>query len=109
MFCADVLRKNGYSNIEITKTSGDQGIDIIAYKNHIKYGIQCKCYTSDVGNKAVQEVFAGKAFYQCHLGIVLTNRYFTKSAIELADKNGIILWDRNRLLEMIEASQKNDE
>lgn len=78
-------------------------------KNHIKYGIQCKCYTSDVGNKAVQEVFAGKAFYQCHLGIVLTNRYFTKSAIELADKNGIILWDRNRLLEMIEASQKNDE
>ena len=109
LFCADVLKKNGYSNIEITKTSGDQGIDIIAYKNHIKYGIQCKCYTSDVGNKAVQEVFAGKAFYQCHLGIVLTNRYFTKSAIELADKNGIILWDRNRLLEMIEASQKNDE
>ena len=101
-FCANLLRKNGYINVTVTQGSGDQGVDLIAYRDGIKYGIQCKCYSSDIGNKAVQEVFAGKAFYECHVGIVLTNRYFTKSAIELAKKNGIILWDRTKLIELIE-------
>lgn len=101
-FCAELLKNNGYENVNVTQGSGDQGIDIVAYKDGIKYGIQCKCYTSDIGNKAVQEVFAGKAFYECHIGVVLTNRFFTKSAIELAKKDGIILWDRNKLLELIE-------
>ena len=101
-FCASLLRKNGYEQINVTRGSGDQGIDIICYRDGIKYGIQCKCYSADIGNKAVQEVFAGKAFYECHIGIVLTNQYFTKSAIELAKKNGIILWDRKKLMELIE-------
>lgn len=100
-FCASVLEKNGFSNVEVTKGSGDQGIDIIAYKDGIKYGIQCKCYSSDVTNKAVQEAIAGKEFYNCHVGTVLTNRYFTKSAKELAEKTGILLWDRSYLEKLI--------
>lgn len=100
-FCAQLLRNNGYQNVEVTQGSGDQGIDIIAYRDGIKYGIQCKCYSSDIGNKAVQEVFAGKTYYACHVGVVLTNRYFTKSAVELAEKNGVLLWDRNKLLSMM--------
>lgn len=101
-FCANLLEENGYENVEVTKGSGDQGIDIIAYKEEIKYGIQCKCYASDIGNKAVQEAFAGKAFYGCHIAVVLTNRCFTKSAKELAEKNGVLLWDRNKLNSLIE-------
>ena len=99
-FCGEVLKKNGFEEIAVTKGTGDQGIDIICYKDSVKYGIQCKCYTSDIGNKAVQEVYAGKTYYQCHVGVVLTNRAFTKSAIDLAEKNGIILWDRNKLLSL---------
>lgn len=95
--CAELLIKNGYRNVEVTQGSGDQGIDVIAYKDGIKFGTQCKCYSSDIGNKAVQEAFAGKAHYKCHIGIVLTNRYFTKSAIELADSSGIVLWNRDDL------------
>lgn len=101
-YCANVLDENGFQKVQVTQGSGDQGVDIIAYKDDIKYGIQCKCYASDIGNRAVQEVFAGKAFYQCHVGVVLTNRYFTKSAIELARRNGIILWNRDKLLQMVE-------
>lgn len=101
-FCAKVLEANGFDEVNVTQGSGDQGIDIIAFKDDIKYGIQCKCYSSDIGNKAVQEVFAGKTFYQCHVGVVLTNRYFTKSAIELARSSGIILWNRDKLLKMVE-------
>lgn len=105
-FCASLLKKNGYEQINVTRGSGDQGIDIICYRDGIKYGIQCKCYSADIGNKAVQEVFAGKAFYECHIGVVLTNQYFTKAAIELAKKNGIILWDRKKLIELIEKAKQ---
>lgn len=105
-FCASLLKKNGYEQINVTRGSGDQGIDIICYRDGIKYGIQCKCYSADIGNKAVQEVFAGKAFYECHIGVVLTNQYFTKSAIELAKKDGIILWDRKKLMELIEKANQ---
>ena len=100
-FCADLLRKNGYTNVEVTKASGDQGIDIIAYKDGLKYGIQCKCYSSDIGNKSVQEAFSGKTFYNCHVAAVLTNRFFTQSAKELAKANLVLLWDRNQLNEFI--------
>lgn len=101
-FCAEIIEKNGYENVSVTSGSGDQGVDIIAYRDGIKYGIQCKCYASPIGNKAVQEVFAGKTFYRCHVGIVLTNNYFTPAAVELAQSNGIILWNRDKLLQMIE-------
>lgn len=106
-FCATLLKQNGFKSVSVTKGSGDQGIDILATKDGIKYGIQCKCYSSEVGNKAVQEAFSGKTFYNQHVGVVLTNNYFTPSAKELAEKNGIILWDRKRLLKMIEFSSHN--
>lgn len=101
-FCADVLRKYGFENVTVTQGSGDQGIDVIAYRDGIKHGIQCKCYSSAIGNKAIQEALAGKIFYQCHVGIVLTNNYFTKAAVELAEHSGIVLWDRYKLLKMID-------
>lgn len=100
-YCAKLLMRNGYEDVSLTKTSGDQGIDIIAYRDNIKYGIQCKCYSSDLGNSAVQEVFAGKTFYKCHIGVVLTNQHFSSSAIALAENNGIVLWGREMLLKLI--------
>lgn len=96
-FCADLLKCNGFRNVSVTQGSGDQGIDILAEKEGVQYGIQCKCYTSDIGNKAVQEAFAGKVFYNCHVAAVLTNQHFTKSAIELAQVNKVLLWDREKL------------
>lgn len=101
-FCAKLLRLNGFNSVKVTQGSRDQGVDILAFKDDILYGIQCKCYSTDIGNKAVQEVYAGKSFYNCDVGVVLTNRAFTSSAIELAQKNRIHLWDRHRLLDLIE-------
>lgn len=103
-FCSELLSMNGYTNIEVTKHSGDQGIDIIAKKDGVKYGIQCKCYSSSVGNHSVQEAYSGMNYYNCHVGVVLTNNYFTSSAIELANKLNIILWDRDFLNNFIKNS-----
>lgn len=96
-FCASILSKNGFYNISTTPASNDQGIDILATKDDVRYGIQCKRYSSDIGNHAVQEAYAGARFYDCHVAVVFTNRYFTRSAKELAQKNHVLLWDRNIL------------
>ena len=91
--CAKILRKKGFKKIELTKASGDQGIDIIARKHRKKYGIQCKLYEYPVGNKAVQEAYTGSRFYECDGGaIVMTNSTFTRGAKEAAEKTDVMLW-----------------
>lgn len=96
-WCADLLKMNGYANVRVTPGSGDQGVDVLAEKDGIKYAIQCKCYNKDLGNTPVQEVESGRVYYGCHVGAVMTNRYFTQGAKELATKTGTLLWDRDYL------------
>ena len=100
-FCAALLLANGFSKAEVTRGSGDNGVDIIAEKGGITYAIQCKRYTSNIGNKAVQEVYSGKSIYQTHVAAVLTNQFFTPQAIEAAEIHKVLLWDRADLEKMI--------
>ena len=101
-FCADILKKNGFENVEVTQGSGDHGIDILAEKDGISYAIQCKCYSSNIGNAAVQQAHTGKSLYHKDIAVVLTNRYFTAQAKEEAQALGVKLWDRDKLNSMIE-------
>lgn len=101
-WCAQLLRRIGYSDVEVTKTSGDQGVDITAVKDDVRYAIQCKCYSSDLGNHPIQEVHAGKSMYGCHVGVVMTNRYFTTGAKDLAKATGTLLWDRDKIKSMLQ-------
>lgn len=103
-YCADLLRKNGFVNVSVTPGSGDHGVDVIAEKEGVRYAVQCKCYSSALGNTPVQEVCAGKSMYNCHVGVVMTNNYFTAGAKQLAEKNGILLWDRDKLQRMIDSA-----
>lgn len=102
-FVCELFKKMKY-NAFVTKTSGDQGLDVIAEKDGIKIGVQAKCYSSVVGNSAVQEAVAGKSFYNCNRVLVVTNNYFTKSAVELAKANSIVLWDRDKLIEIMNSA-----
>lgn len=101
-FCADVLRRNGFIEVEVTKGSGDYGIDILAEKDGVTYAVQCKCYSDPVGVKAIQEAYAGRDYYDRMVGAVLTNQYFTTPAVEAAKKLKILLWDRGYLESMME-------
>lgn len=100
-YCAGILKKNGFSNVEVTQGSGDHGIDILADKEDISYAIQCKCYSSNIGNAAVQQAHTGKSLYHKDIAVVLTNQYFTTQAKEEAKALGVKLWDRDKLQEMI--------
>ena len=101
-YCADLLKKRGFVDVTVTKGSGDYGVDVLAEKDGVTYGIQCKAYATPVGVKAVQEAYAGKEYYDRMVGAVLTNQYFTKPAVEAAKKLKILLWDRGYLDSMIE-------
>ena len=100
LFCADLLKYNGYNNVSVTSGSGDYGVDILCEKDLNKYAIQCKCYSGNVGNHAVQEVVSGKIFYKCNKAIVITNSYFTQAAEETARLTDAYLWDRGKLKEL---------
>ena len=101
-YCADLLEQAGFGSVEVTKGSGDYGIDILAERDGITYGIQCKCYASPVGIKAVQEAYAGRDYYDRMVGVVMTNQYFTAPAVKVAGKLKILLWDRGYLDAMLE-------
>ena len=99
-YCADLLRNGGYQNVRVTRASGDFGVDILAERDGITYGIQCKRYDRPIGVFAVQQVYAGKDFYHLMAGAVMTNQTFTPAAHTMAERLNILLWDRNFIQEL---------
>lgn len=93
----DILATNGFDIAESTQATADFGVDVLARRDGITYAIQCKRHQSPVGIEAVQQVYAGRAYYECHVAVVFTNQYFTANAKKLADKLGVVLWDRDVL------------
>lgn len=95
------LKSLGF-NARTTKASGDQGADVIAKKNDVSFAIQCKKYSKPVGNKAVQEANAGRDFYNCDYGVVVSNAGFTKSARQAANACKIILLNDTQLEKLLQ-------
>ena len=73
-FCAELLEKRGFLEVEVTKGSGDNGVDILAEKDGVTYAIQCKRYEEPIGVKAVQEAYAGRDYYDRMVGVVMANQ-----------------------------------
>ncbi|MBR5560368.1 MAG: restriction endonuclease [Clostridia bacterium] len=103
-YVALVLEDNGFKHVELTKGSGDQGVDITAERNGKTYAIQCKNYEGAVGNFAVQEAYAGAEFYGCDIPVVVCPGEFTRGAKELAQHTGVLLWDGKKLSHMMKIS-----
>lgn len=99
-FLCDLFEDHGYK-AEITKASGDFGADLILYKKDEVIVVQAKRYSGNVGVKAVQEVVAATPYYNGTDAWVVSNSYFTKAAIELAERNEVYLIDRDELIKMI--------
>jgi restriction system protein len=98
-YCSEMLQQHGW-NTKLTKSSGDQGIDIVAERNGLTVVFQCKLHNNPIGNKAVQEIHAGKDFLKADLGIVLSNADFTSAARELAASLNVLLMHYSQLEEL---------
>lgn len=96
MHCARLLQTAGWATKATPKT-GDQGADIVAERPGVRLVVQCKLYSSNVGNGAVQEAVAARAFHRAQLAIVVSNAAFTKAARQLAGMSDVTLLHHSQL------------
>jgi HJR/Mrr/RecB family endonuclease len=94
-YVAKYLRKQGFKT-QITEKY-DLGIDIVATKDGVRYGVQVKRHKGVVGANAVRQAVTALSLYDCDRAMVITNSYFSKTAIRLALSNDCILLDRDFL------------
>lgn len=87
-------------NIRATGGSGDQGVDLLAERDGVSYAIQCKYYSSPVGNSAVQQAHAGCGYYGVAAAAVVTNSTFTRSAMQLASSLGVTFMNDSFLIDL---------
>lgn len=101
-YLCSIINELANAHCEQTKASGDQGVDlIVSIKDGKTIAIQCKLYSTPVGNDAVQQVIAGRIFYKCDMAAVVTNNTYTQSAIELASASGVALLHYSQLKEYV--------
>lgn len=88
----EILEDLGFTDITVTKRSGDNGIDLICYKSSIldldvnpeKYIVQAKRYKCTVPVKEIRE-FKGTSSYEKR--IFITTSDFSKSGFEEAEND----------------------
>lgn len=94
--CSIVVKHLGFE-AEVTKVSGDGGIDILAHNNNLlvsgKYVIQCKRYKGSVGEPVVRDLYGVVMSRNANKGILMTTGSFTKAAVDFAKDIQIELVD----------------
>lgn len=79
--------------VRSTPVTGDQGADLVVQHNGQTIVIQCKRSGSTVGNKAVQEAYAGRKFHGAEQAWVVSDAPFSRSARQLASSLSVRLVD----------------
>ena len=98
-YIASILKNQGYMNIKLTEKY-DYGVDIIAVRDGIRWGIQVKHYSGLVKADAVRQVVTGLRVYGCDRAMVITNSVFSNVAVRLANSNKCVLIYRSGLSKM---------
>lgn len=97
-----LFKELGYKAV-VTNASHDFGADLILKKGNNKIVVQAKRYgyKKNVSISAIQEVFASQRYHNADESWVITNSYFTKSAMKLAKPCNVKLKDRYALTKWI--------
>lgn len=106
-YVAELLKSQGYSKVTLTERY-DLGVDIIALKDGIRWGVQVKRYSNMVKAEAVRQVVTALNKYNCQRSMVVTNSTFSRPARVLADSNDCVLIGKDELAEWIIAFQEGN-
>lgn len=100
-YVSQLLKHLGYSNIELTPYVNDKGIDVIAYKDELKYVVQCKRYKGTVGSPDIQTFLGAMSHAQADKGLFITTGMFSFEAEKMAAEHPIVLINRIDLAKLV--------
>lgn len=104
-YVAELLKSQGYTKVTLIERY-DYGVDIMAMKDGIRWGVQVKRYSNMVKAEAVRQVVTALNKYNCQRAMVVTNSTFSRPAKVLADTNNCVLIGKDELAEWIIAFQE---
>jgi hypothetical protein len=96
VFVADLFRAMGH-RVVLYGGAGDQGVDLVVYFRGERVAVQCKNYAGPVGNRPVQEVYAGARHHRCVEAWVVAPAGYTSGARDLAKSTGVSLYDASTI------------
>ena len=96
LFVADLFGAMGHKAV-VLGGAGDQGVDVIVTRAGERIAVQCKNYKKAVGNKPVQEVYAGARHHGCLHACVVAPSGYTNGAKVLARSTGVQLFDEGSI------------
>jgi HJR/Mrr/RecB family endonuclease len=99
-FTADLFRAMGHQAV-VLGGAGDQGVDVIVNRCGERVAVQCKNHKRPVGNRPVQEVYAGAKHHRCVEACVVAPAGYTRGAIALASSTGVSLYDADTVRQWI--------
>lgn len=100
---AALLRDSGYKEVSLTSVTGDDGIDLWATDPDDNPCIlQCKAYQNTVSPSQVRELLGSLKAVEdkANYAIMVALSGITGGAEKFAEKNGILVWDGDMLVEM---------
>jgi HJR/Mrr/RecB family endonuclease len=103
-YVARLLKEAGWQ-VKHCGAAGDQGCDVLAYRDGFRLVVQCKLYRGRVGNAAVQEIVGARRHYRAHLMAVVAPAGFTPSALALARSNGVHLLHHAQIAGLAKAAR----
>jgi restriction system protein len=85
----------------------DKGADIVAVRDGTRTAVQAKRWSTPINLNAVRQLVDGIKRYECDAGLLVTNSFLTKPAIECAEFWSIEVWDRHTLADFLEGEAPN--
>jgi hypothetical protein len=104
-FTADLFRAMGHQAV-VLGGAGDQGVDVIVNHRGERIAVQCKNHKKPVGNRPVQEVYAGARHHRCVEACVVAPAGYTRGAMALASSTGVSLCDADTIHQWIRKADK---
>lgn len=96
----------GYA-VKLVPDRGDRSAVLVLTDDDFRTAVRAEQRTSGrVSSQVVQEVVAAQAKYKCAGALVVTNQEYTPKAKALAATNDVVLWNRDALAQMLQASRQ---
>ena len=117
VFCGELLMLLGY-NVTITKTTRDEGKDIVIYNtDKSETFVECKLYDEELNSiisRPIAQKLVGAMRHEEVMknikvnGTIITTSRFTDEAKEYCDDMGIIMINTNKILDIVQILNMND-